>query len=241
MFVADSKRFAPRIALSPTPPFFGFSPSRAPQKAAVTQPNRFEFLRNIFSLVSPPLSLPPSTTALPCARQTFFAEQAEAGWPDLRRSLSVAGRGGGDGLAALVTAHSRYISRMHRCMFLGADRQGALARARIGGFYEVVCAVARVTDGLLLSTPSSPWSATTRKQQQQQLSNGTGEMVLPDGAFAELVVAREKFDAARRGLCGALSEICAAGGGARARPLLETVGYGGYGDQDVAAFDDVSP
>ena len=129
-------------------------------------------------------------------------------------------------------------------MFLGADRQGARARARIGEFYEVVCAVARVTDGLLLSTPSSPWSATTRKQQQQQqrqLSIGTGEMVLPDGAFAELVAAREKFDAARRGLCGALSEICAAGGGARARPLLETVGYGGYGDQDVAAFDDVSP
>eukprot|EP00752_Nemacystus_decipiens_P001949 g1876.t1 len=180
--------------------------------------------------------------------QTFFAEQAEAGWPDLRRSLSVAGSGGGDGLAALVTAHSRYISRMHRCMFLAADRQGAHARARIEDFYEVVCAVARVTDGLLLSTSSSPWSANgsqhqqhqQQQQQQQQPSDGTREMVLPDGAFAALVAAREKFDAARRGLCGALSEICADGGGARARPLLAVVGYGGYGGQEVAAFDHVS-
>lgn len=198
-------------------------PSHAPKRVVIAKalmPSATPFARS-------PL-FPPRPR---CARQIFFAEHAEAGWPDLSRSLSVAGRGGGGGLAALVEAHSRYISRMRRCMFLGADRHGALARARVAEFYEVVCAVGRVTDALLSSKSCSPLSASST---QQQLGDGAEEMVLPDKAFAELAAARENFDAARRGLCGALAEICADGGGARARPLLATIGYGGYGRQDVA-------
>lgn len=168
------------------------------------------------------------------------------------------GRGGG--LAALVTAHSCYISKMHHHMFLGNDRQGAVARGRIGDFYQVLCTVGRVTDGLLLLSSSSKTSSPSHSataagddgvctsnpgevmevdphsssggcggssQQQQQRVETEHDMVLPDQAFAELAVMREKFDGARWGLCEALCEICAAGGGARARPLLATLGYGG--------------
>lgn len=194
--------------------------------------------------------------------QNYFAEPAEAGWPDLHRSLSAAREGGrregGGGLAALVAAHSRYISRMHSLMFLGTDRQGAVARARIGEFYGVVCTVSRITDGLLssespVSSPSAPFSSAadgslstqprnSSEQRdgggrmstwQQQEGGCTEEMILPDGAFAQLAAVREKFDAARRGLCDALTEICDAGGGARARPLLAIIGYGGYGGDDL--------
>ncbi|CAN0484861.1 unnamed protein product, partial [Ectocarpus sp. 12 AP-2014] len=166
--------------------------------------------------------------------QSYFAEQAEADWPDLRRSLAVAGggaaRGGGGGLAALVAAHSRYITKMQRYMFLGTDRQGAVARGSIGEFYAVICTVGRITDGLLSSKPSrSPPASVADVSDGTGTSSAVGEMVLPDEVFAELAAVRENFDTARRGLCAALSEICAAGGGTRARPLLSVVGYGGYG------------
>ncbi|CAB1112702.1 unnamed protein product [Ectocarpus sp. CCAP 1310/34] len=177
--------------------------------------------------------------------QTYFVEQAEAGWPNLRRSLAVAGggaaRGGGGGLAALVAAHSRYITKMQRYMFLGTDRQGAVARGSIQEFYAVICTVGRVTDGLLSSKPSRfPPALVEDVIDGTCTGSAVGEMVLPDEAFAELAAVREKFDAARRGLCAALSEICAAGGGTRARPLLSVIGYGGYGGDDFFVAADLS-
>ncbi|CAM9649955.1 unnamed protein product [Ectocarpus sp. 6 AP-2014] len=177
--------------------------------------------------------------------QSYFAEQAEADWPDLRRSLAVAGggaaRGGGGSLAALVAAHSRYITKMQRYMFLGTDRQGAVARGSIGEFYAVICTVGRITDGLLSSKPSrSPPASVADVSDGTCTGSAVGEMVLPDEAFAELAAVREKFDAARRGLCAALSEICAAGGGTRARPLLSVIGYGGYGGDDFVVAADLS-
>ncbi|CAM9397416.1 unnamed protein product [Scytosiphon promiscuus] len=174
--------------------------------------------------------------------QNYFAEQAEAGWPDLRRSLSAAREGKtGGGLAALVAAHSRYISRIHSFMFLGADRQGAVARARIGDFYGVVCTVSRITDVLLSSkhpvppspAPSFSTAVADLRKSNHAKSDRTEEMILPDEAFAQLAAVRERFDSARRGLCEALMEICDAGGGARARPLLAIIGYGGYGGDDL--------
>ncbi|CAM9896948.1 unnamed protein product [Ectocarpus fasciculatus] len=177
--------------------------------------------------------------------QTYFAEQAEADWPDLRRSLAVAGGGaarcGGGGLAALVAAHSRYITKMQRYMFLGTDRQGAVARGSIGEFYAVICTVGRITDGLLSSKPSRSLDVSVADVRDgTRTGSGVGEMVLPDEAFAELAAVREKFDTARRGLCGTLSEICAAGGGTRARPLLSVIGYGGYGGDDFVVAADLS-
>ncbi len=134
-----------------------------------------------------------------------------------------------------MAAHSRYISKMQRRMFLGADRPGALARARVRDFYEVVCAVGRIADGLVSSRPSAASASPSPPAREAERGEGGagGVMVLPDGPFAELAAVRERFDAARRGLCRALSEICAAGGGARARPLLAILGYGGYGSDDV--------
>ncbi|CAM9476924.1 unnamed protein product [Ectocarpus sp. 4 AP-2014] len=176
------------------------------------------------------------------ASYSYFAEQAEVDWPDLRRSLAVAGggaaRGGGGGLAALVAAHSRYITKMQRYMFLGTDRQGAVARGSIGEFYAVICIVGRITDGLLSSKPSrSPPASVADVSDATCTGSAVGEMVLPDEAFAELAAVREKFHTARRGLCATLSEICAAGGGTRARPLLSVIGYGGYGGDFVVAAD----
>lgn len=116
-------------------------------------------------------------------------------------------------------------------MFLGNDRPGIIARARIEEFYDVVCSVSRVTDGLPLARsderdPDSRGGRTPVRGRQE-------DMVLPDEAFAELASARKVFDAARRGLCGALVGISAAGGGARARPLLAILGYGGYEGGDA--------
>lgn len=122
-----------------------------------------------------------------------------------------------------MAAHSRYIFDMHLHMFLGADRPGGVARAAIEDFYDVICTVGRVTDGLL------PDPAFSRNSRSDPPARGRAEgMLLPDGAFAELATARKRFDAARQGICGALLDICAAGGGARARPLLTIIGYGGY-------------
>lgn len=168
-------------------------------------------------------------------KQTFFAEQAESGWPELRRSLSVAEGAepstAGRGLAVLAAAHSRYISDIVSHMFLGNDRPGTIARARIEEFYDVVCNVSRVTDGLLLAQ-SNEGDRSTRGEGSTPVRGGQ-DMVLHDEAFAELASARKVFDAARRGLCGALMEISAAGGGARARPLVAILGYGGYDGGDA--------
>lgn len=184
-----------------------------------------------------------STCFVFVSKKTFFAEQAEAGWPELRRSLSAAEGAGFSpradmargGLAFLVAAHSRYISNMFLHMFLGNDRPSIVARAQVEEFYEVVCTVSRVTDGLLLA-PSV--SGDVQKDEEEtnlrRVQDIVGEMVLPNEAFAELASVRGRFDAAKRELCGALLEISAAGGGARARPLLAILGYGGYGGGDVA-------
>lgn len=138
----------------------------------------------------------------------------------------------------LTSAHARYIQDMRCNLFVGGERPCMVARARIEEFYEVVCAVGRVADSLVY-----------RQQQQQQVSSddwaparagGVGNvrernleqtMVVPDDAFSELVSARAKFDAVRKGLCDALVDIAANVRGARTRPLLAVLGYGGYGEQ----------
>lgn len=225
-------------------------------------------------------------------KQSFFTEQAEAGWSDLRRSLASSspletgsqtpepqiGVPTVGGLAVLSAAHSKYISEMRRNMFLESDRPGVVARARIEEFYEVVCTVGRITDGLAEAAASaaaacrcpsdvpSSRSATphgampslggadgdrtdSRRRQEEECGRkcggpdsmafrdsgeemsrlGVPPMIVPDGAFSELVEARERFDTARQGLCAALLETIAAGGGARARPLLAVLDYGGHG------------
>ncbi|CAM9193558.1 unnamed protein product [Laminaria digitata] len=175
--------------------------------------------------------------------QAFFAEQAETGWPDLRKSLAVTeGTGSfsrtplsGGGLAVLVAAHSSYISNMHSHMFLGTDRHGVVARARIEEFYEVVSTVGRVTDSLLPEPSQIEDVRSGRGGVSRTRSRDSEEgMVLPDRAFEELAAARGRFDTARQGLCGALLDISAAGGSARARPFLAILGYNGYGGDSIA-------
>lgn len=138
----------------------------------------------------------------------------------------------------LTSAHARYIQDMRCNLFLGSERPCMVARARIEDLYEVVCTVGRVADSL----------GYRQQQQQQQIPSddlgpagaaGVGNvrnqyveqtMVVPDDAFSELVSAREKFDAVRKGLCDALVDITANVRGARTRPLLAVLGYGGYGE-----------
>lgn len=163
----------------------------------------------------------------------FFVEQTEVGWPNLVRTLSLAG--GSDfsdegtskaaaeaGLAALAAAHSHYISNMHAHMFLGSDRPGFTARTAIQRFSEVVCRVGQVTDGLLRESYGSslpPEYLLRNKRASQQIA------LVPDAAFAELVASREMFVTARRGICRALEEICTTGGADRAGSLLDILGY----------------
>lgn len=166
--------------------------------------------------------------------QTFFAEQAEVGWPDLRRSLISPGETKIPGhhgvsrrgrLADLAAAHSRYISEMCRNMFVGCDRQGMIARTRIDEFYNVVCAVGRATDGLPLVTSSSQ-SQEEWLERPGDAKDQKKQMVFPPEATTELRSLRVRFDTARRGLCKALSDIDASGDGTRIRPLLDILGYG---------------
>ena len=124
---------------------------------------------------------------------------------------------------------------MHSHMFLGTDRQGVVARARIEEFYEVVSTVGRVTDSLLPAPSQTADARSGREGIPRVRGRDSGEgMVVPDGAFEELAAARGRFDTARRGLCGALLDISAAGGSARARPFLAILGYNGYGGDSIA-------
>lgn len=138
------------------------------------------------------------------------------------------------GLAVLVAAHSRYISNMHKHMLLGSERPSIVARTHIEELYEVVCTVGRVTDGLLIAPSSSAVGRSPGEGTPTIGREREEEMIFPDRAFTELASARVRFDTARRGLCGALVDISTAGGGARARPLLAILGYGGYAGSNVA-------
>ena len=124
---------------------------------------------------------------------------------------------------------------MHSHMFLGTDRHGVGARARIEEFYEVVTTVGRITDSLL-PAPSLIVDALSGRERVSRTRSCDSEegMVLPDGAFEELAAARGRFDGARQGLCGALLDISAAGGSAHARPFLAILGYNGYGNDTIA-------
>ena len=96
----------------------------------------------------------------------------------------------------------------------------------------MVSTVGRITDGLL---PSPSQTADARRGKDGTARSRSSEgMFLPDGAFEELEAARAKFDTARGGLCGALVDISAAGGSARARPFLAIIGYDGYGGDNIA-------
>lgn len=148
------------------------------------------------------------------------------GWPNLVRTLSLAGGSESSDestseacLASLAAAHSRYISNMHVHMFLGSNRSCFTARTAIQRFSEVVCRVGQVTDGLLRESYASsppPGSLPRNKRTSQ---------VVPDPAFAELLASKEMFVTARRGICRALEEICTTGGVDRARSLLDILGY----------------
>lgn len=148
-----------------------------------------------------------------------------------------------------MAAHSRYISNMHLRMFLSGDKSGVIARARIEEFYHAVCTVSKITDGLVRPAPPShevSGSGRIGSYRSRETETGHGRstrcdttelgrrdiesrgenMILPDDAFAELASARETFDAARRGLCGALMDISDGGGHAYTIPLVAALGYG---------------
>ncbi|CAM9670534.1 unnamed protein product, partial [Choristocarpus tenellus] len=184
-----------------------------------------------------------------CLQQGHFIEQTELGWPDLCTSLSYATAEStaapaaptfntetpfsspAGGLAFLTAAHARYISGVCRRVFLGKDRAGVLARAKIEEFYSVVCDVS----GIIAKPPTVAKTVTVEREGGDRASGllprlefevEEQHMSLPDSVFKKLVLARGRFDVLRKGLCDVLAEEAASGAsGEHARSLTMVLGY----------------